>query len=140
MRVGNHRPQAVQRVIEVVHASPLARVNTQPKRSLLLRLLGESARVLLFVEPRASLSRLEVVEAVVFIAGLLSATFVRLSCLTGEEIRGRCEGVAARTSSTMASAEAEGGLSVALRQVQQGVVADRFQQVFFADIHFGENK
>ena len=134
--VGDNRAQAVQRVVQVVHPPPLPGVDAEPQGALLLGLLGERAPGLVVPKRRAPLPGLQRVEAVLVVARVLPAALVGLGGLAGEEVGGRREREASGASSTMASSEPEGWLAVALRQVEERVVADGLEQVLFADIHF----
>lgn len=134
--VGNNGAQAVQRVVQVVHPPSLAGVDAEPQGPLLLALLSEGPSGLVVPKWRAPFPGLQRVEAILVVARVFPAALVGLRGLPGEEISGRCKREPAGASSTMASAKPEGWLPVALRQVEERVVADGLKQILFVDIHF----
>lgn len=134
--VGDDSAQAIQCVVQVMHPPPLPGVNAEPQRPLLLGLFAEGPPGLIVPKWRASLPRLKRIEAVLVVARVLSAALVGLRGLPGEEVGGRCEREPSGTPRDCAGAEPEGWLAVALRQVEERVVADGLEQVLFADIHF----
>lgn len=108
MGVRDDGAQAVQRVVQVVHPPPLAGVDAEPQRPLLLRFFGKGPPGLLITEGGPPLPGLQRVKAVLVVARVLPSALVGLRFLPRQEVGGRCERVPAGTSSTMASAKAEG--------------------------------
>lgn len=134
--VGDDGPEAVQGVVQVVHPPPLPGVDAEPQGALLLRLLGQSPPGFVVPKRGASLPGVQRVEAVLVVAGVLPAALVGLGGLSRVEVGGRREREAAcGAAGAVARPEAEGGLAVALRQVQERVVADGLEQVLFAGVH-----
>lgn len=79
--------QPVQGIVQVVHPPPLPRVDAEPQRALLLRLLAQGSPLQLALPLEARTALHPGFEAVLLIAALLAAALCRLAQCPGVKVR-----------------------------------------------------